>query len=144
MNALKHAMMALRKIAVIAWASPYSIIGLLIGCTGVIFGGRVRIVGPAIEFYDGGIKWFVHRLPHGQFTLALTLGHIILGQTDAALAIARRHEVVHVAQYERWGPLMLPAYLIASCYVYYTGKRFYRDNPFEREAYDKDGGEQDR
>ncbi len=66
------------------------------------------------------------------------------GQTDAALAISRKHEAVHVAQYERWGPLMLPAYLFSSCYVYFVGKRFYRDNPFEREAYDIDGGEHDK
>jgi hypothetical protein len=144
MNAIRHALLVLRKIAVMVWASPYSIIGLSIGCVGILFGGRARIVGPTIEFYDGGIKWFVHRLPHGQFTLALTLGHVILGQTDAALAISRKHEAVHVAQYERWGPLMLPAYLLSSCYVYLAGKRFYRDNPFEREAYDKDGGEYDK
>ncbi len=144
MNGLRNTLRFLRKTAVIIWASPYSIIGLFIGFAGVFFGGRVRIAGPAIEFYDGGIKWFVHRLPHGQFTLALTLGHVILGQTDAALAVSRKHEAVHVAQYERWGPLMLPAYLLSSCYVYLMGKRFYRDNPFEREAYDRDGGEHDK
>lgn len=116
----------------------------MIGIIGVLFGGRVRIVGPAVEFYDGGIKWFVHRLPHGQFTLALTLGHVILGQTDASLEISRKHEAVHVAQYERWGPFMLPAYFLSSCYVHFAGKRFYRDNPFEREAYDHDGGEHDK
>lgn len=144
MNSLKPMLRALRKIAAILWASPYSMIGLTIGFIGVLFGGRFRIVGPAIEFYDGGIKWFVHRLPHGQFTLALTLGHVILGQTDASLEISRKHEAVHVAQYERWGPFMLPAYFLSSCYVYFTGKRFYRDNPFEREAYDQDGGEHDK
>ena len=42
-------------------------------------------------------------LPDGQFTLAFTLGHTILGQTDAALDISRDHEMVHVRQYERWG-----------------------------------------
>ena len=144
MNSLKPMLRALRKIAAVLWASPYSMIGLTIGFIGVLFGGRFRIVGPAIEFYDGGIKWFVHRLPHGQFTLALTLGHVILGQTDASIAISRKHEAVHVAQYERWGPFMLPAYFLSSCYVYFTGKRFYRDNPFEREAYDQDGGEHDK
>ena len=43
--------------------------------------------------------------------MALTLGHTILGQTDAALDIRRQHERVHVRQFERWGPLMGPAYL---------------------------------
>ena len=36
----------------------------------------------------------------------MTLGHTILGQTDAALDISREHELVHVRQYERWGLFM--------------------------------------
>jgi len=125
----------------VLWASPYTMLGLSIGGIGLCFGGRVRIRGRAIEFYDGGTKWFVQRLPHGQFTLALTLGHTILGQTDASLDISRKHEAVHVAQYERWGPFMLPAYFGSSIFMWLTGRRFYRENPFEREAYDVDGGE---
>ena len=31
---------------------------------------------------------------------------------------------------------MGPAYLLASLYVWLTGGRWYRDNPFEKEAYD--------
>ena len=54
----------------ILWASPYTILGLLIGGTGLCFGGRARIRGRAIEFFDGGTKWFIQRLPNGQFTLA--------------------------------------------------------------------------
>jgi hypothetical protein len=125
----------------ILWALPYTLIGLFIGGAGLCFGGRARIRGRAIEFYGGGVKWFVHRLPHGQFTLAVTLGHTILGQTDASLDVARGHEAVHIAQYERWGPFMLPAYFLSSLYMWLIGKRFYRDNPFEREAYDIDGGD---
>ncbi|WP_417393640.1 hypothetical protein [Gimesia sp.] len=124
------------------WASPNTLLGLLIGGVGMCFGGRARIQGRVIEFYDGGTKWFIQRLPHGQFILALTLGHIILGQTDASLDISREHEMVHVRQYECWGPFFLPAYYLSSIYMWLIGRRFYRDNPFEREAYDADGGEQ--
>lgn len=127
----------------IVWASPYSALGLLIGLSGLCFGGRMRVRGRTIECYDGGVKWMVQRMPHGQFTLALTLGHIILGQTAASLDVAREHEAVHVAQYERWGILMLPTYFLCSIYVWLTGRRFYRDNPFEREAYEASGGEDD-
>ena len=127
----------------VLWALPNTLLGLAIGGVGLCFGGRARVRGPAIEFYDGGVKWLIQRLPHGQFTLALTLGHTILGQTDASLDISRKHEAVHVRQYERWGPFMLPAYFLSSMYMWLTGRRFYRDNPFEREAYDADGGEQD-
>ncbi len=129
------------KIAGVVWASPNTLLGLCFGLIGLAFGGRVQIVGRAIEFYDGGIPWLIHRLPNGQFVLALTLGHVILGQTAAALDLSRKHEWVHVAQYERWGPFMLPAYFLSSIFVHLTGRRFYRDNPFEREAYDRDGQE---
>lgn len=128
----------------IIWALPYTLLGLLIGSIGLLFGGRVQVFGGAIEFYEGGIKWFIHQLPNGQYTLALTLGHVILGQTEASLDVARKHEAIHIAQYERWGPLTLPAYFLSSCCVYLLGKRFYRDNPFEREASDADGGEHDK
>ena len=125
----------------ILWTSPNTALGLLIGGLGLCFGGKVRVRGRVIEFYEGGTKWFLHRLPQGQFTLALTLGHTILGQTDASLDISREHELVHVAQYERWGPFFLPAHFLSSLFMWMTGKRFYRDNPFEREAYDVDRGE---
>jgi len=134
-------MNALLTVLGILWASPYTLVGLLIGGIGLCTGGRVRIRGRAIEFYEGGIKWFVQHMPHGQFTMALTLGHTILGQTDAALDICRDHEMVHVRQFERWGPFMGPAYLLSSLYLWLVGGRPYRDNPFEREAYDLDGGD---
>jgi len=83
----------------------------------------------------------VKRLPGGQFALAFTLGHTILGQTDASLDISRQHETVHVRQYELWGPFMGPAYLLSSLVLWIAGRRPYRDNPFERQAYDQSGGD---
>lgn len=126
------------KIIGIIWASPYTLVGLLLGILGLMLGGRVRVEGKAIEFYDGGIKWFIHQLPYGEYKLAITLGHVILGQTDASLEICRSHETVYVGQYERWGPFTVPAYYLASVYAWLIGKRFYRDNPFEREAINVD------
>jgi hypothetical protein len=125
---------AFRFLGVI-WASPYTLIGLIVGLFGLCTGGRAQFRRGVIEFYGGGVKWLVMQLPHGQFTLAVTLGHSILGQSDASLDIAREHELVHVRQFERWGPLMGPAYFLSSFYLWMVGKRPYRDNPFEREAY---------
>ena len=71
--------------------------------------------------------------------MALTLGHTVLGQTDAALDISRDHEMVHVRQFERWGPLMGPAYLGCSLALWLMGRRPYHDNPFERQAYEETG-----
>lgn len=121
------------------WALPYTVLGLTVGIIGLLSGGAVQLRGGVIEFYGGGTRWFVRHLPHGEFTLAFTLGHTILGQTDAALDVAREHEWVHVRQFERWGPLMGPAYLGCSLWLWLRGRQPYRDNPFEREAYDTAG-----
>ncbi len=128
-------MKIVRRIAVVLWASPYSAIGLAIGAIGLATGGGVRVRDGVVEFHGGFTRWLVRRLPTGEFTLAMTLGHTVIGQTEAALDIAHDHEMVHVRQFERWGPLMGPAYLGCSIALRLAGKRAYLDNPFEKEAY---------
>jgi len=85
------------------------------------------------------VKWLLQQFFFGKGAMACTLGHTILGQTDAALDISRAHELVHVRQFERWGPLMGPAYLGCCLVLWLMRRRPYRDNPFEREAYEQDG-----
>jgi hypothetical protein len=134
--------MILFRAMAIVWAAPYTVMGLCLGLLGLLTGGRARRRGRTIEFYGGAVTWFIRRLPDGQFVLALTLGHTILGQSDAALDIARDHELVHVRQYEHWGPLMGPAYLLCSLVLWLAGYRPHRDNPFERQAYRETGDEE--
>lgn len=128
-------MRSLLSVLGMIWALPYSLIGLAIGAIGICTGGQGRIRGQTVEFHGGAVSWFVRHLPGGEFVLAFTLGHTILGQSAASLDIARSHELVHVRQYERWGPLMGPAYLLCSLVLWLSGQRPYLDNPFEREAY---------
>lgn len=128
------------QVLAFAWASPYTVVGASIGLVGLCTGGRAQRRGKIVEFYGGGVTWFVTHLPGGQFTLAMTLGHTALGQSDAALGIAREHELVHVRHYERWGIFFGPAYLLASLAAWLGGGRTYRDNRFERETYDAAGG----
>jgi len=128
-------------ILAIIWASPYTLLGLLLGFIGICTGGHARIRGRVIEFYGGGVKWLLQQFFFGEGAMAFTLGHTILGQTDAALDISRDHEMVHVRQFERWGPLMGPAYLGCSLVLWLMHRRPYRDNPFGREAYEEGGGE---
>ena len=66
---------------------------------------------------------------------ALTLGHVVLC-IDEVDEVLLRHELVHVRQYERWGPLMVPAYALASLRAWWRGLDAYWDNSFEREARD--------
>jgi hypothetical protein len=122
------------------WASPYTLLGAAVGVCGLCTGGQARIRGRVVEFHGGAVRWFVSHLPLGETTMAITLGHTILGQTSAGLDVARDHEMVHVAQFERWGPFLGLAYLAASLVLWLAGRRPYRDNPFEREAYDKSTG----
>jgi Domain of unknown function (DUF4157) len=103
------------------WAAPNSLVGLVGGLTTRRRPVRWRGV---LLFEDaaGGLARF---LRWRGFT-AITLGHVIVANRrldDRLLA----HELAHVAQHERWGPLYYPAYLLGSV-------RGYRRNPFERAA----------
>lgn len=115
------------------WASPATLLGVLVGLVGVATGGSARRVDRTIEFSGGFVSWLLSRCPIRPF--AITLGHAILGRSSAALDLSRDHERVHVRQYERWGPCFIPAYLLWSFVLLARGKDPYRDNPFEKEAY---------
>lgn len=69
---------------------------------------------------------------------AMTLGHVVIGCDEATLRMTRRHERVHVRQYERWGPFFIPVYLGCSAWLGMRGYNSYLDNPFEIEAYSID------
>jgi len=106
---------------------------MCVGFVALATGGRSRRRGRVVEFYGGAIAGLLQRMPAGP--TAMTLGHVILGRSGPMLDLARAHELVHVGQYERWGVLFVPAYLICSLLIWLAGKDAYRDNPFEREAY---------
>lgn len=121
------------------WAAPWTLVGLGLGLIGLATGGRVARQGRILEFSGGAVAWLLeHATPIG--AMAMTLGHVVLARSRAAAEIARDHELVHVAQYERWGPLFVPAYALCSIWVWLQGGRPYLDNPFERDARDRAGG----
>jgi hypothetical protein len=123
-------------LAAYLWALPWTVVGVAIGSIGLITGGRIQRRGGILEFYGGAVAWLLERTPGtGCGAAAMTLGHVVLGRTTAALDVTRQHELVHVRQYERWGPLFVPAYLLCSAIIWRRGGDGYRDNPFEREAY---------
>ena len=70
------------KLAAVVWASPYSLVGLVIGALGLLSGGRASVRDGILEFSGGAVSWFVKHLPSGPTTLAITLGHVVLGQTQ--------------------------------------------------------------
>jgi hypothetical protein len=123
------------------WAAPNSALGLLAGALMLGLGGRTRRVAGVVEFHGGVVGRLFGGSPGRPCSGALTLGHVILGTDAAGLDRLRDHELVHVRQYERWGPLFLPAYGLSSAWQLLRGRRGYRDNHFEREAFALEKGD---
>ncbi|HID77748.1 MAG TPA: hypothetical protein EYP56_17350 [Planctomycetaceae bacterium] len=123
----------------ILWALPWTVFGLAVGGLGLLAGGRAQRRGRVIEFYGPGAAWFLRIFPLVAGASAVTFGHTVLARDRAALESARSHEFVHVRQYERWGLFFVPAYLICWLVLWIRGKNPYHDNPFEKEAYRREG-----
>jgi hypothetical protein len=124
-----------KRIAKCIWAFPTTCIGLLVGMVALITGGRWRVVDGVIEFSGGALAWLLFRcVPIQGGASAITLGHVVLGRDLQALDRTREHERIHVRQAERWGPLFVPAYLLAAMWQWLRGRDGYSDNPFERAA----------
>ena len=107
-----------------AWASPASLLGLLLM---PFF--RTRWVTRGIILAEGA-SW-PRRL--GWKYRAITFGHIVLAvdELDEKTLV---HELEHVRQYEKVGLLYGPLYLLASVRAIVKGGHYYRDNSFEMAA----------
>jgi len=116
------------------WAFPATLLGLFFVPLAWFSGGKIAFVQGAMEIHGGLVRTFLHKcllIP----AAAMTLGHVILGRDQECLDRTRKHEHVHIRQFERWGPAMLPLYLAMSAVLYLRGMNPYLDNPFEIEAY---------
>src|ERR1044072_2360515 len=122
-----------KPLAVI-WASPWTLLGVAVGALGVATAGRVQRRCGVLEFHGGLVTTLLDALPYQP--AAMTLGHVVLGRHASCLDQCRAHELVHVRQYERWGPFFIPAYFVSSLAQLVRGRRPYRDNFFEREAFE--------
>lgn len=115
----------LARLAGYLWASPLSAAGLLLGAAS---GTRPRVHEGALLF--AGVRGPTGSMLRWRGFAAATLGHVIVAAADQPTARLLHHELVHVRQAERWGPLFAPLYLAALL------RYGYRRNPFERAAYD--------
>jgi hypothetical protein len=125
------------RFLVYLWALPTTAVGLLFAPLALLSGGKLRIVEGVLEIHGPLVRFFLSKcvpIPGG--ASAMTLGHVVIARDQHCLDFSRAHERVHVRQCECWGPLFIPAYLVASLLVKLRGGDAYRDNPFEREAYD--------
>jgi hypothetical protein len=130
-------MAAIKILCCYIWAFPATMFGLAFVPLAWLSGGKVAVVRGVIEVHGGFVRFFLRR---GLLFLgpaaAMTLGHVILGRDQSCLDHSRDHEHVHVRQYERWGPFLLPVYLLAGAVLFFRGRDPYLDNPFEREAFE--------
>lgn len=113
------------------WALPNTLFGLAIGLLALATGGSVGRTGGVVEFHGGFANWLLRLLN----VWGMTWGYVILGKDRPALDAVRAHELVHVEQYGKWGPFFIPAYALSSLIQLWKGKRMYRDNFLEVEAY---------
>ena len=134
------------------WSSPNSLVALTLALPLWLLSrmlGRPTASEPAalrwhtgvLEASGGLIASVLRRAPTSGTlrrpggAAALTLGHVVFAVDRRTADRTRRHERVHVRQYERWGPLFLPAYLLATWSATRRGESGYYANRFEREAY---------
>ena len=117
------------------WAAPTTFLGLLLLPAG-LWRGQALTVDGVLEVHGPLLAWL---LTHVTFApggaAAITLGHIVVGRDHRALESTRAHERVHVRQCEMWGPLFVPAYLLASLWAVLRGRHPSLHNWFEVEAY---------
>lgn len=107
------------------WAGPWTLVGLLLAP-----GFRRRRIVSGVLLCEGA-AW-PGRL--GWRYRAITFGHVVLAVDELDQDVLG-HELVHVAQYERWGLLFVPAYLLAALWARLRGRHPHDDNPFERRAH---------
>ena len=119
------------------WAAPTTSVGLVAVVLTLLSGGRMKLHSGVIEAHGGFAHFFLRYLTllKGGAS-AMTLGHVVIARDAELLDLTRDHERVHVHQCERWGPLFFPAYLLCSAWIFLRRGDAYRDNPFEREAFD--------
>jgi hypothetical protein len=122
------------------WAAPVTLPALAIGYACIALGGtRIHKQEGVWEFYGGAVAHLLNLIgfPGIGKVPAMTIGHVVFARNRRELRRWRRHELVHVGQYERWGPLLIPALYGAAAWLALSGRHPYYDNPFELEAYGK-------
>ena len=117
------------------WALPVTMLGMLVALIARSSGGALQRVDGVLEAAGGWPAWVLrHGLPFSGAVAAITLGHVVVGVSLAALTATRAHERAHVRQFERWGLLLLVLYPLAGLLAWVRGGHPYRDNHFECEA----------
>lgn len=124
---------ALARLVGVLWALPLSLFGLVLALPIRILHGRIdRVSGivPALLVRGPLADRLLQRHPFGPMA-AMAVGHIVIARQHGLTAHTLRHELEHVLQAARWGPVFPFAYLAASAWALLQGRRAYWHNRFE-------------
>lgn len=113
----------LGHLAAYVWAGPLTAAGVLLGA---LSGTRPEVRDGVLLFT--GARGLGGRMLRWRGFAAATLGHAVITAHQPTERLLR-HEMVHVRQAERLGPVFVPLYLAGLL------RYGYRRNPFERAAY---------
>src|SRR5690349_19029468 len=106
------------------WALPGTIIGAVLQFIYGINGRR--------KFNESGVLEVRVKRILPKFAAAQTWGVIVFSRIP--FKYVRTHEYAHVLQWMIWGPLFLPAYVLASLWSRIKYGNWYEDNWYERRA----------
>lgn len=115
------------------WAAPLTLFGLLVGLPVVLFRGHLQLVrGHTIALLARGpiADWILNRHPFGPMN-AMALGHVVIAERQGLSSRVLVHELAHVRQASRWGPVFPLAYLASSIWAFMRGRDAYWHNRFE-------------
>jgi len=118
------------------WAAPLSLPGLCLGLAVLTAGGRWHVVegsARALLFCGRLADWLLLHHPAGRMN-AMAIGHVVLAAASGMTPRTLAHELEHVRQAERWGPLFPLLYIGSSGWEWLNGRHAYRDNRFEAAA----------
>ncbi|HVL75982.1 MAG TPA: hypothetical protein VM406_08190, partial [Noviherbaspirillum sp.] len=118
----------------VLWAAPITIFGLFIALPVRACGGhwrRLRGGSTAAMLVHGRLAdWLLERHPAGRMN-AMAIGHIVVAARTGLGPLTLAHELEHVRQAERWGPLFPILYAGSSAWQWLNGRNAYWHNHFE-------------
>jgi hypothetical protein len=106
------------------WTSPNTLLGVILALFSL---QGPRVVNGVLVFDADPPRGFVWLLQKLLRKAAITYGHVVLSATPLEGRLLT-HELHHVRQYERLGPLYIPIYVLVWAFM------GYRRHPFERAA----------
>ncbi len=124
--------MSTTRALIYLWAGPTTLLGLIVAALAALTRGRCEAREGILGVWGGFAKWVLSSGPVR--ARAMTLGHVVVARSRRELEIHWAHEREHVRQAEKWGLLFIPAYLLASLWAFLTGRHYYIDNWFEKDA----------